>query len=136
MIPDFDLALNDTEDFDIVAAGAVFAMGVSVVEPSGAYSGGSFVDTCGVTAGSSGCVETTFEITIRNGSALLGTQTVNFANDTLSFFGIWSDQAFDRLEIRDTSNNADDEFFGEVYTGTRALVAVPEPGTVRCWSAG
>lgn len=119
------IAVDSSENFNVISNSGVFAMGIQAHEPSHSGTG---TDHCWV---SPSCTDTTFSITIKNGTTTIGSQSVNFADDTLSFFGIWSDQAFDRFEIRDTSNAVDDEFFGQVYTSNTAYAAaVPEPGSL------
>jgi hypothetical protein len=49
-------------------------------------------------------------------------------DDALTFVGVWSTDAFDRIEIRETTGTLDNEFFGNFVTGDTALV--PEPGTL------
>lgn len=133
LIPGHDLALNGAENFDIIAAVTVYAMGFDAHEPATPFFGGRFTDTCGVSA----CVDTTFEITFLNGASLVGSQSVNFADNTLAFFGVWSDIPFDRFLVRDTNRSNDDEFFGQVYTSHHALITgVPEPMTLGLLGAG
>lgn len=48
------------------------------------------------------------------------------ANDQKAFVGVWSDQPFDRIAIRETFGTDDNEFYGEFFTG--ATAPVPEPG--------
>jgi hypothetical protein len=128
LIPGIDLAINATENFNIVSSAPVFAMGFQAHEPSAS---GFASDTCGI-AGP--CTDTTFQITIKNGAVVLGTELINFPDNTLAFFGIHSSLAFDRFEVRDLSSTIDDEFFGQVYSGTTP--AIPEPETYAMMLAG
>jgi len=141
LIPGNDLAVSDVENFDIIAAGLVFAMGFDAHEPTASWPGDiANTDTCGIPEA---CTDSTFTITFLNGAAVVGSQSVNFPDNVLAFFGVWSDQAFDRFQVRDTTGTIDDEFFGEVYTSQQALVVetppstdVPEPMTLGLLGAG
>jgi hypothetical protein len=62
------------------------------------------------------------------GATLVGEFVVsNLPKDVVAFIGVWSDTAFDRVEIVDVTTSPfvdDDEYFGQFYTGT-----VPAPPT-------
>src|SRR5437762_13116443 len=62
------------------------------------------------------CVDSTFTVTLKNGTATVGVFTFNAPNNMLAFVGVLSDTPFTRVEIRDTTFTIDDEFFGEVFT--------------------
>ena len=47
---------------------------------------------------------------------------------------MWSDTAFNRLEVRETVGTDDNEFYGQFYTGLAA--AVPEPGSAALMALG
>jgi hypothetical protein len=132
LIPGNDLAINSVESFDVIASGLVFAMGIEAHEPSIPLTSSNFTDTCGVAV----CTDSSFTITFKNGASVVGSAVVNFPNDVRAFFGVWSNQAFDRFEIRETTNTIDDEYFGEVYTSQRELATVPEPSTLALLGAG
>lgn len=118
------IASDGNENLNVVANTGVYAMGIQAHEPTAGVSG---IDGCWV----SSCTDSNFTITIKNGNTIVGTESFNFADDSLAFFGIWSDQLFDRFEIRDASGTNDDEFFGQVFTGnTAAPTSVPEPGSL------
>jgi hypothetical protein len=61
--------------------------------------------------------------------------TFNAPDETGSFVGVWSDTAFDRLEIRETAGAIEDDYFGEFYSGSVAM-PVPEPETYAMLLAG
>ncbi len=125
LIPGNDLAVNDVENFDVISSSAVFAMGFDAHEPTAS---GENTDTCGVLGP---CTDTSFAMGIKLGALVVGSPVINFPDDVLAFFGVWSDQPLDRIEVRDLSGTIDDEFFGEVYTSARPRpAAVPEPGTL------
>ncbi len=129
LIPGNDLAVNDREDFDIIASSPVFAMGFDVHEPTAS---GFDTDTCGI---AEPCTDSISTITVMNGAEVVSVQTVNFPNDVLGFFGIWSDREFDRFQIRESFGGIDDEFFGEVYTGSSPLPE-PEPTVLTLFASG
>ncbi len=141
LIPGIDLAVNGDENFDIIAAGLVFAMGFDAHEPTASAQQLTVsTDTCGILGA---CSDSSFTITFLNGATVVGSQSINFPDNVLAFFGVWSDQAFDRFQVRDTTATIDNEFFGEVYTSQRKLVIelpptndVPEPITLSLFGAG
>lgn len=50
----------------------------------------------------------------------------NAPNNTASFVGVWSDIAFNKVQIRETSGGIDNEYFGRFYT-VQVAAPVPEP---------
>jgi hypothetical protein len=123
-LPGYDIAINDIENLDIVSSSPVFAMGFEFVEPS---VGGGTTDTCFVSV----CTDSTFTVTLMNGVTPVDLFLFNAPNDVAAFVGVWSSVAFDRMVIRETIGGIDDEFWGEVYTGTTAApTAVPEPASL------
>ncbi|MDO8478199.1 MAG: PEP-CTERM sorting domain-containing protein [Candidatus Rokubacteria bacterium] len=129
LLPGNDIAINAVENLNMVSAAPVFAMGFDFVEPA---LGGSTTDTCFVAI----CTDSTFAVTVKNGSTIIHAFTFNAADDVAAFVGVWSSDAFDRLEIRELNNTIDDEFWGQVYTGDRPLPAVPAPMTLALLGAG
>jgi hypothetical protein len=109
-----DVAINDFENMDVAFAGAVYSMGFDFVEPDATMPswGGSPVDS-------------TFEVTLKDGPTTVGTFQFNAPDDVITFVGVWSDTAFNRVEIREISGGIDDEYFGEFYTGTTPWAAPP-----------
>jgi hypothetical protein len=123
------IAIDGNENLNVISkTGGVYAMGIQVHEPAAANPNPQSIvtDTCAIPS----CTDTTFSITIKNGTTIIGTENVNFANNSLAFFGVWSNQLFDRLEILDLSQTQDDEFFGQVFTGSTPNPTVPEPGSL------
>ena len=83
------------------------------------------------------CTESTFEATIFSGATNLGSVSFEPANDTLSFFGISSQIAFDKIEIREIVGTADNEFFGNFVTSSTALATpIPLPAGLPLLLAG
>jgi hypothetical protein len=109
-----EIALSGVEDLDVGIASGAFAFGFEMVEPQNDPNlNGTFVDS-------------TFTITLRNGGSIVDSFLLTPPNDTAVFFGVWSSDAFDRVEIRETVGALENEFFGTFYTGSQAL-PVPEP---------
>jgi hypothetical protein len=115
-----DIAISGSENLDAVFAGPVYSFGFVFAEPNSTMPswGGSPVDS-------------TFTVTLRNGATFVDSFIFNAPDDLVSFVGAWSDTAFDRVEIRETTGGIDDEYFGEFFTGT---TPVPVPAAV--WLLG
>ena len=64
------------------------------------------------------------EIAVNNGLGDVGGLVTGQGQK--AFVGVWSDQPFDRIAIRETFGTDDNEFYGEFFTG--ATAPVPEPG--------
>lgn len=118
----FDLAINGVEDFDVESGTPLFSFGFDFHEPT-SPSPPTFPDTCNLPA----CVDSTFEITLLNGATTVAVHSFIRPKDSLEFFGIWTSDPFDRIEIRETVGTADNEFFGNFTTGT---TPVPEPASL------
>lgn len=112
------VAISDTEDLDLATAAPVHALGFEFVEPS---VGGSGPGTCFVAT----CIDSSFNVTLVNGTTVVGEFQFAAPDDVLAFVGVWSTLAFDRVRIRESVGGNDDEFFGQVFTGTAAPVPVP-----------
>jgi hypothetical protein len=111
------------EDLNLLPAGPVFSLGFDFVEPQfDPQVNAPFVDS-------------TFTVTVRAGATSLFSFTFNAPNDAASFVGVWGDQPFDRVEIRETTGDDENEFYGRVYTGS-ASAAVPEPTACVLLSTG
>ena len=126
LLPGNDIAVNDIEHVNIVSSVPVFAMGFQFVEPS---VGGSTTDTCFVAT----CTDSTFTVSLMNGSTLVDMFVFNAPDDVAAFVGAWSPVAFDRMLIRETVGGIDDEFWGQVYTGNTpnpTATSVPEPASL------
>jgi hypothetical protein len=115
-----DIAISGSENLDAVFAGPVYSFGFVFAEPNSTMPswGGSPVDS-------------TFTVTLRNGATFVDSFTFNAPDDAISFVGAWTDAAFDRVEIRETTGGIDDEYFGEFFTGT-----TPVPVPTAAWLLG
>lgn len=121
-----DIAISGPENLNAALAAPVFSLGFDFAEPENDPNlGAPFVDS-------------TFTVTLFNGSVAVGSFAYNAPNDVAAFVGVWSDAAFTRIEIRETGGGIDDEFFGPFYTGATPFVpaAVPEPASVGLLTAG
>jgi hypothetical protein len=110
--PGHDIALG-FENLRVETAEPVFALGFEIVEPDATMPawGGTPVDS-------------SFQIRLFLGGVAVGDFiTGNLPKDVVTFIGVWSDTAFDRVEIVDLTGNDDDEYFGRFYTGTSAAAA-------------
>jgi hypothetical protein len=121
----FDLAINDVESFDVTSSVPLYSFGFDFHEPSVPV---GLPDSCDAP-----CSDSTFQITLLNGVTPVGSHTFNGPDAALFFVGVWSSDAFNRIEIRDTTNTIDDEFFGNFLTGDRPL---PEPTTLALFGVG
>lgn len=107
-LPGNDIALG-FEHLQVQTAAPVFAFGFDFVEPDSTMPpyGGTPVDS-------------TYEVVLYAGTTEVGRFSFNALDDAVGFVGVWSDTAFDRVTIIDTTGDDDDEYFGEFYTGTLA----------------
>lgn len=92
-------------------------------------SASTLIDGCNTTP----CVDSQFEVTLKNGAATVATFAWTPLKDQRDFFGVWSDTAFTKLEIRETVGSDDNELYGQFYSG---VTAVPEPATAALWVLG
>ena len=121
-LPGAEISIDGHENLDLALAGPVHALGFDFVEPQNdPLVNAPFVDS-------------TFTVTLFNGALAAGSFSFNAANDSAAFVGVWATQAFDRVQIRETTGGIENEFYGQFYTGT--LAPVPEPGTLALWAAG
>jgi len=111
LLPGNDIAIDDTEMIDVSFASA-HSLGFDFAEPtSGPGVSGNFVDS-------------TFTVSLLRNTSQVGQFTFNAPNDVAAFVGVWSDNAFDSIQIRETVGGIDDEYFGRFYAG---VTPVPEP---------
>ena len=104
-----DIAISDVENLNVDLANPVFSFGIDFVEPEfDPNVSGPFA-------------ESTFTVTLLNGAVVVDSFSVSRPNDSAEFIGVWSDSIFDRVEIRETIGLLENEFFGQVYTGTIPL---------------
>lgn len=127
-LPGNELALSGKETFNIdINTGAVFAFGFDFVEPE-------FDPFVNATP-----VDSTFGVTLKNGSTTVGAFTFARPNDSAQFVGAWTGpgEGFNRVEIREVIGDAENEFFGQFYTGLSPMqTVVPEPSTLLLLGSG
>jgi hypothetical protein len=111
-LPGNELATGGVESFDLVLATPALAIGWDFDEPDVEIQPwGAITDACAAT-----CIDSTFQVTLKRGTDVVGTQTYNAVDDTAVFIGITSDTPFDLVEIREIVGGVDNEFFGEIFT--------------------
>lgn len=122
--PGNDIAMG-YESLQVSFSTPVYAMGFDLVEPNltmPAY-GGTPVDS-------------TYQVTLFSGTALVGRFNFNAPDDVLAFVGVRSAAAFDRATIIDVTKDAsgdpspfidDDEYFGQFYTAATPSGALSGP---------
>jgi hypothetical protein len=59
----------------------------------------------------------TFSITLRRGNAIVETHVLRPGNAQPSFFGVWTVEPFDQVEIREIEGGSDTELFGRFFIG-------------------
>lgn len=120
-LPGRELGIGGSENFDVdVNSGIVYSFGFDFVEPQfDPNLGGTFVDS-------------TFSVTLLNGATPIGSFTFNRPNDSAEFVGVWTGpgEGFNRVQVRETIGSFENEFFGQFYTGTSPIAAVPEPSSL------
>jgi len=95
----------DFENLDVSFATPVTAMGFTFIEPN------VTMPPWGATP-----VDSTFLVTLFNGTAEVGSFSFNAPDDQIAFVGVSSGTPFTRARIIDTTGNHDDEYYGEFYT--------------------
>ena len=122
-LPGNDLALGGLKDSFDVTSGLISSFGFDFVEPQ-------FDPNV-----NDPFLESTFAVTLLNGAMPVGSFTFERPNDSAEFVGVWTGpgEAFNRVEIREIVGEAENEFFGQFYTGTIAAAAVPEPSSMIAW---
>lgn len=126
LLPGNEIAINSAENLDVGFASPVYSAGFEFTEPlwdaNSPYVGTTPNDS-------------PFIVTLKLGTTPIGSFGFNAPDNVASFVGVWSDTAFDRMEIREVTPAVDDEYFGEFYTGGVAM-PVPEPATYAMLFAG
>lgn len=104
-LPGNDIALG-YENLQLQTLTPVFSLGFDFVEPNATMPsyGGTPVDS-------------TFDVVLYAGASEIGRTSFNAPDDEVTFVGVWSERAFDRVTIVDRTGSGDDEFFGQFYTG-------------------
>jgi hypothetical protein len=133
LLPGNEIAVNHVENLDAVFDAPVFSAGFAFAEPgaqlavnpTSPYANNAYYPYA----------DSTFTVTLKNGASLVDVFTFNAPDETGSFVGVWTDVAFDRMQIRETAGAIEDDYFGEFYSGSVAM-PVPEPETYAMLLAG
>lgn len=121
-----ELAINSVENLDVAFDAPVYSAGFQFAEPgpqpaanaSSPYANNAYYPFH----------DSTFTVTLKLNAAVVDSFSFNAPDEVGSFVGAWSDAAFDRMEIRETSGAIEDDYFGQFYTGSAAM-PVPEADT-------
>jgi hypothetical protein len=115
-LPGNELAISGPENFNVDISGLVFSFGFDFVEPENDPNVNATF------------AESTFQVTLKNGLTTVDSFVFSRPNDSAQFVGVATDflSAFNRVEIREIVGGAENEFFGQFYTGRTP--AVPETG--------
>lgn len=103
-----EIAVNSMENLNVVFDATVFSAGFQFAEPGLASPSSPYAHPAGYPY-----ADSTFTITLKLGASVVDIFTFNAPDETGSFVGVWSDTAFDRMEIRETSGAIEDDYFGE-----------------------
>lgn len=119
-----DLGFSGPENFDVQLAAPAWAFGFQVVDPltPGPPPGCNFPT----------CLESTFEVGLWLGPALVGSVQTTLAGDSQTFLGFQSVAPFDRVSVRELTDDIGNEYFGNMYVGrcpTSFVYGPPTPGT-------
>jgi hypothetical protein len=122
------IAISGPENLDIaIDVGLATAFGFYFFEPS---VNDGIVDSCNAT-----CIASTFQISFLRGGSVIDDISFNLTSSALLdgwvFLGYTLDEAFDEVQIRETTGGIDNEFFGEMY-----VARVPEPSTLALLGIG
>lgn len=119
-LPGNQIALSGLEHLDVDLSIPAIAIGFDFVEPEfDPHIFGDFVDS-------------TFTVTLFNGATMVDSFVFNAPNDTAAFVGYRADSIFDRIEIRETIGDNENEIFGQFYLGG-IFVDDLESGDLTVW---
>ena len=119
IFPDGAILVTGQEDFDIDLSGPVNSFGFEFYEPTATADPANYVDS-------------TFEVTLFLMEEAINNFEFSPVDGVLSFFGVLSDMAFDRITIREIVGGTDDEAIARIFVGQDAVLEeptkTPEPG--------
>lgn len=122
-----EIAISEMEDLNVDLDAPVYSFGWEFVEVE------SDPNINGRNGEPGPFVESTFEVTLYLGAAMVDSFQFSRPNDQATFVGVWGDLPFDRVEIREIVGDLGNEFFGQFYTGGELL---PEPATMSLLGLG
>src|ERR1044072_7088718 len=98
-----EMASDEKESFDVDVAGPVSPFGFDFVEAEHApWVVQAFM-------------ESTFVVTLKLGTDTVDSFSFSAPNDVAYFVGVWTNEPFNRVEIREVVGGAENEFFGQFY---------------------
>ncbi len=101
-----EIRISDIENLNATFSSPVYAFGFDFFEPTlQSEENQPFIDS-------------TFTVNLKRGSLLVDSFDFNVSDDTPSFVGAWSQQAFDRVEIRESVGSVENELFGQFYSSS------------------
>lgn len=115
-----EIAINHVENLDVSFNAPVYSAGFDFAEPSVLSASSPYANDATYLYANS-----VFTVTLKNNSTTVGAFSFNAPDEVASFVGVWSDTAFNHMEIRETAGGIEDDYFGQFYTGNAA--PVPEP---------
>ena len=122
LIPENELSFNGIENVNITIAENVNFFGFEFVEPEIDIS-----PISGEPSVNEPFFESVFELSLFDDNQFITSLEFARPNDLLTFVGVGSDIAFNKVQVRETIGTADNEFFGTFYTGTGSTATTPEP---------
>lgn len=124
------LAINSLENLNVIFDSPVYSAGFDFVEPAANSSNHPYANDAFYPF-----VDSTFTVTLKNATDLIARFDFNRPEEIASFVGVWSNQAFDRLEIRETIGGIEDDYFGNFYSGLQPM-PVPVQSAIWLWLSG
>lgn len=117
-LPGVDMGINGKEQFNVSFANPVHAFGFDIVEVQNDpnLNAAPFVDSI-------------FTMDFYRLGLLVGTHVFNAPNDAASFVGVWMNNTFDQVRLRETVGGIENEFFGTFYSGKALPTGVPDGGS-------
>lgn len=114
-----EIAISGTEVLNVYGSD-LKSISFDIHEPTRNGSQTNFTDTCNAT-----CVQSTFRVSIFAGTTLLDFIDISPIDDALTFVGLTSSVAFDRLQVMEIIGTADNEFFGNFTVSSFTPVPLP-----------
>ena len=119
LLPGKEIAITGTEGMEFNFTTPVNAFGYDFME-----------STIPLTGYGEAQVDSTFVISIYNGTTKLTEYTFTPANDVVSFFGVSSAQTFNRVVIQETVGTVDDELYGKLYIKRNSVCPAGQTKTI------
>lgn len=130
LLPGNELAINSVENLNVLFNSPVYSAGFDFIEPTANSSNHPYANNAYYPY-----ADSTFTVTLKNASNFVAQFDFNRPEEIATFVGIWSNQAFDRLEIRETTGGIEDDYFGSFYSGLQPM-PVPVPSALWLWLSG